>query len=99
MKLPSDKEVLDRLECFIQSRPLVLWRGDGKFPGGSGIVGISLMSGTRSLREALALVVLAPAVALLWWAWLLWRERPRVEITVSPEEVAAMLERLEEAEK
>lgn len=45
-----------------------------------------------------ALIVLAPAVALLYLAWRMWRQRPRY-IVVTPLEVARMIERLEDAEK
>lgn len=55
MKLRTDTELLDFLERTIKEEPLTLWEGTGKFPGGI-TSGLSLLSGRRSLREALTTV-------------------------------------------
>lgn len=48
----TDTERIDALEAFIQTQPLLLWRGGYDYPGGP-ISGLSLVGGGRTLREAL----------------------------------------------
>ncbi len=48
----TDTERLDALEIFIRKEPLTLWFGKAGFPGGK-TTGLSMLSGRRSLREAL----------------------------------------------
>ncbi len=47
----TDTERLNALQDFIAKEPLTLWLGVGEFPKQP--VGISLLSGDRTLREAL----------------------------------------------
>ena len=54
----TDTELLDALERNIKKESLTLWDGIGEFPGGPGL-GLSLLGGDRTLREALALLCLA----------------------------------------
>ncbi len=59
--LVDDAELLDALERYIKREPLVLWFGHGVFPApGSGLWGLSLMGGQRSLRDALKGLIPAP---------------------------------------
>ena len=55
---PSDTQLLDALERFVQEEPLVLWDGIGRFPGGR-LSGLSVCDGHRTLRQALE-VLTAP---------------------------------------
>lgn len=50
----SDSELIDALEYFVKNnQPLCIWLGNGKFPGEYKMPGLSLLGGTRTLREAL----------------------------------------------
>jgi hypothetical protein len=50
----TDAELLDALELYIKREPLVLWFGNVEFPApGTGLSGLSLLGGQRSLRKAL----------------------------------------------
>ncbi len=64
---PTDTELLNALESFINNEPLLLWKGDGEYPlrmagpdAASRCVGLSLLGGRRTLREAIGQLIEGP---------------------------------------
>ena len=51
-KALTDTELLNALELHIKENPLVLWNGEGTFPG-ERAAGLSLCRGRRTLRQAI----------------------------------------------